>query len=49
MLTCLIVYYNIQMLAFSNENFIVILLENFEGKSNYSWFGCSNKHEETKY
>lgn len=28
---------------------IFILLENFEGKFNYSWFGCLNKYEEIKY
>lgn len=28
---------------------IFILLENFEGKFNYSWFGCFNKYEEIKY
>lgn len=28
---------------------IVILLEYFEGRFNYSWFGCFNKYEENKY
>lgn len=37
------------MLRFSNENLHCYFVRKLEGKSNYSWFGCFNKHKETKY